>query len=127
MMMFHKVIEIGKTVWAFSDGHIPLESLGPEPANTSHDRISILNATSEEADVQLMIYFIEQDPKGPYSIRIKAQRVKQVRLNDLIDPEALPLDVSYGCVITSNCPIIVQFGRLDTSWPPKGMLSHLAF
>lgn len=118
---------LGKTIWAFSDGFIPLDSIGPEPANTSHDRLSILNTTLNEAHVELMIYFEDQDPKGPYKIDVKAQRVRHFRLNDLIDPEAIPLQVPYGCVITSDFPIIVQFGRLDTSWPPKSIFSSIPF
>lgn len=121
--MKHEFESVGKTLWAFSDGYIPLESVGPEPANTSHDRLSILNAGSVDAKISIIIYFSDQDPKGPYSITIKSNRVRQIRFNDLIDPEAIPLGVSYGCIVTSTSPIVVQFCRLDTSFPPKSFYS----
>jgi hypothetical protein len=40
--------------------------------------------------------------------------VRNARFNDLIDPEALPLDTPYAAVIEANVPIVVQFGRLDS-------------
>lgn len=48
-------------------------------------------------------------------------------LNDLIDPEAIPLDTPYGCTIISNLPVIIQFSRLDTSLPPKAIFSTLPY
>lgn len=118
---------LGKTIWAFSDGFIPLESNGPEPDNTSHDRLSILNTSSSDAKVSLMIYFTKEKPKGPYSIDVKGKSVRQFRFNDLIDPQAIPLSEAYGCVIKSTVPIIVQFCRFDTSWPPKAIYATFPY
>jgi hypothetical protein len=40
--------------------------------------------------------------------------VCQTRINDLIDPEAVPLGVPYGLVVRSDVPVVVQLSRLDT-------------
>ena len=52
---------------------------------------------------------------GPYPLTVAPHRVRQVRFNDLIDPQAMPLGVDYAVVIESNVPIVVQFTRHDTS------------
>jgi hypothetical protein len=118
---------LGKKLWAIADGLVPSESNGPEPKNTSHDRLSILNTTSVDAHLKIMIYYADRDPKGPYELIIKGSRVRQIRINDLIEPEAIPLDTPYGCTITSSVPIIVQFSRLDTGLPPKAIFSTLPY
>ena len=52
---------------------------------------------------------------GPYKLEAKAKRVRHVRLNDLIDPEAMPLGTEYGILVRSSAPIVVQYWRQDTS------------
>ena len=118
---------LGKKLWAFADGFIPSESNGPEPQNTSHDRLSILNTGKTEAEIEITFYYADKDPKGPYKLTVKGYRVKQIRINDLIDPEAIPLDTAYGCIIVSNVPIILQMSRLDTTLPSKAMFSTLPY
>ena len=48
-------------------------------------------------------------------------------LNDLIDPEAIPLGVDYACLIRSNVPVVVHFSRLDTGRDGLAMLGGVAF
>ena len=118
---------LGKKLWAFADGLIPFESNGPEPKNTSHDRLSILNTAIIDAYLEITIYYADKDPIGPYKLIVKGCRVRQIRINDLIDPEAIPLDTPYGCTIVSSVPIIIQFSRLDTSLPHKSIFSTLPY
>jgi hypothetical protein len=77
--------------------------------------LCFLNIGNDDASVSIWIYYGDRDPVGPYRITVMAERVRHVRLNDLIDPEAIPLDTDYGVLIRSNVPIIVQFWRQDTS------------
>ena len=81
---------IGAKVWAIPGGHMPLVSSGAEPANTSRDELCVLNAGHSDAHLQLTIYYEEHEPVGPYPLKVAAQRVRHVRFNDLIDPQALP-------------------------------------
>jgi hypothetical protein len=50
---------IGRKRWAIAEGYIPSWSNGPEPQFTSHETACILNASEEEAHVQIVIFSVE--------------------------------------------------------------------
>ncbi|WP_328375005.1 sensory rhodopsin transducer [Micromonospora zamorensis] len=109
--------DVGAHLWVVPGGHIPFPSNGPEPAFTSFDQICVLNTTDTCADIELRIYYEDAEPVGPYALAVDARRVRHVRLNDLIDPEAVRLDRPYGCLLRSSVPVVVQFLRQDTRLP----------
>jgi hypothetical protein len=117
---------LGCQVWAIADGHIPLMSHGEERTFSSHDKLCILNTGDQAAQVEVIIYYQDADPDGPYPLQIAPQRVRHMRINDLINPRAVPLDVPYGLVITSNVDVIVQFSRRDTSRSENAIMTTLA-
>ena len=53
---------------------------------TSHESICVLNASEEEAHVQIWIFYVDREPVGPYEVSIEARRTKHIRFNDLTDP-----------------------------------------
>lgn len=114
---------MGSNTWAFASGHIPLKSTGPEPENTSRDELCFLNTGPGEAQVDITLFYNDQDPVGPYQLKIPARRVRRIRINDLINPEAPPLDKDYGAIVESNLPILVQFDRKDTSQAENSILT----
>lgn len=118
---------IGRTAWAVPGGWIPFDCTGREPTFTSHDRIAVLNAGNQDARLELLVHQADRDPVGPYCLAVPARRVRQVRLNDLIDPEALPLDTPYSVLIQSNVPVVVQFGRQDTGHAARAIAGTLAY
>ena len=118
---------LGCRIWAICDGHIPLVSHGKEPTFTSHDKLCILNTSSQDARVELTIYYQDAAPDGPYPLQVASERVRHVRINDLIDPRAVPLNVPYGLVITSDVDVIVQFSRRDTSQGENALMTTLAY
>lgn len=118
---------IGRKIWAMPGGHIPLQSTGREPEHTSRDTLCLLNTGNTDAQVTLTIFYADRDPVGPYALDVAARRVRHIRFNDLIDPEALPLDTPYAAVVEANVPIVVQFSRVDTSQPANAILSAMAF
>lgn len=120
-------MEIGHTVWAIAEGYIPSYSTGPEPEMTSHETACILNASNKDAEIRLTIFFSDKDPVGPYRIVVPAQRTKHVRFNDLSDPQPIPKDTDYACVIESNIPIVVQHTRLDSRQAENALLSTMAY
>jgi hypothetical protein len=107
--------KLGSRHWAISCGHLPLHSTGEEPDHTSRDELCILNANDQPAQLQLMIYYVDRDPVGPYAVSVHAARVKHVRFNDLIDPQAIELDTPFACIVEADVPVVVQFMRVDTS------------
>src|SRR5688572_12073860 len=97
---------IGRTSWAIAAGHIPLRSNGPEPQMTSHEALCLLNTSDHEARVEITIFHGASDPVGPYCLIVPARRTRRVRVNDLIDPEAVPLDSDYAGLIESDVPVV---------------------
>ncbi|GAA1128914.1 sensory rhodopsin transducer [Citricoccus alkalitolerans] len=102
------------TAWTFPAGLVPATSTGHEPECTSRNVLCLLNATSRDACVRLTVFHEDRDPVGPYEVAVPAQRVKHVRINDLIDPEAVPLGQPYGLAVSSDVPVTAQLLLLDT-------------
>lgn len=109
--------ELGAHTWVVPGGHVPFPAHGPEPEFTGFDQLCVLNATDREAEVSLDIYYEDAEPVGPYRMLVKARRIRHIRINDLIDPEAIQLDRPYGCLLRSPVPVVVQFLRQDTRLP----------
>lgn len=104
----------GRTEWVFSAGFAPSESTGPEPEFTSRNTLCLLNTGAEEVCVRLTIYHEDRAPVGPYEILVGGQRVRHIRINDLIDPEAVPLDAPYGLALRADRPVVAQLYSLDS-------------
>ena len=118
---------IGKTRWAIAEGYIPDESHGPKPEMVSHETACLLNASDEEAHIEITIFFSDRDPIGPYRITAPPRRTKHVRFNNLEDPEPIPKATDFASVIESDVPIVVQHSRLDSRQAENALLSTVAF
>ena len=118
---------IGKTRWAIPEGYIPSQSNGPEPDMTSHETVCILNTSDDEAHVNIMIYYEDKEPVGPYKVTVTARRTKHLRFNDLEDPEPIPRDTPYASVIESDVPIVCQHTRLDSRQAENALLTSIAY
>ncbi|MBB2972837.1 sensory rhodopsin transducer [Mesorhizobium sp. RMAD-H1] len=118
---------IGRKVWAIAEGYIPGSSHGPGPALTSHEAACLLNAGDRDAHVEIMLYFSDRAPVGPYRVVVPAQRTCHLRFNDLQEPESVPRDTPYSSVITSDEPIVVQHTRLDSRQAENALLSTIAY
>lgn len=105
---------LGRDTWVFAAGHMPLGSTGPEPEFTSRDELCVLNTGGSDACLEVHVYHPDRDPVGPYEITVEARRVRAVRINGLIDPEAVPLAQPYALVVTSDEPVVVQLRHVDT-------------
>ncbi len=118
---------IGSTHWAIAEGYIPDSSTGPEPQMTSHETACLLNSGDQDAHIQIMVYFADREPVGPYEVTVPARRTKHVRFNELKDPERIPRDTDYASMITSDVPIVVQHTRLDSRQAELALLSTIAY
>jgi hypothetical protein len=118
---------IGRQRWAIAEGYIPGQSTGPGRAFVSHETACILNASDQDADVVITIFFAERRPAGPYRLTVPARRTKHVRFNDLADPEPIPRDTDYASVIEASVPVVVQHTRLDSRQAELALLSTVAF
>ena len=118
---------VGHRRWAIAEGYIPAWSNGPEPEFTSHETACILNTNDTEAHVEIIIYFSDRDPVGPYRVTVGARRTKHVRFNDLSDPEPIPRGTDYSSVIVSDVPVVVQHTRLDSRQSENALLTTMAW
>ena len=113
--------------WAIAEGYIPGWSNGPEPQFTSHETACLLNASDKDAHVEITAYFSDREPTGPYRLTVLARRTLHVRLNELRNPEPIPVDTDYASVIVSDVPILAQHTRLDSRQAENALLSTIAY
>ena len=117
----------GHKTWVIAGGHIPLRTTGDEPEFSSRDELCLLNTGDRPAKIFIMVYHETKPPTGPYKIELKAECVRHVRFNDLVDPLPLSLDTDFAAVVTSDMPIVVQFTRMDTSEKILAGFTTMAF
>lgn len=117
----------GARIWAIAEGYIPEWSNGPEPEFVSHETACLLNASDEDAEVRITLYFSDREPVGPYRLTVPARRTRHLRFNDLEDPEPVPRGTDYASVIESTVPIVVQHTRLDSRQSENALLSTMAY
>jgi hypothetical protein len=98
-----------------------------QPQLTSHEAICILNTDDEPALIEIIVYFSNRNPMGPFTLTVPPKRTKHLRLNDLTNPESIPHGVDYACTIESNVPIVVQHTRLDSRQSENALFSTIAF
>jgi hypothetical protein len=118
---------IGRRRWAIAEGYIPSGSTGPRPQMESHETVCILNAGERDAHVKLHIYFKDRPPAGPYLVTVGSQRTLHQRFNELREPEPIPRDTDYSCVIESDVPIVCQHTRLDSRQSENALLTTIAY
>lgn len=118
---------IGSTRWAVAEGFIPEASTGPELEMTSHETLCFLNTGGEDARVEIMLFFANKEPQGPYLVTVPARRTLHQRINDLEDPEPVAKARDYAMLVESSAPIVVQHTRIDTRQAENALLSTIAF
>ncbi len=119
--------ELGRCIWAVAEGYIPPASTSASRELTSHETICILNAGRKEARIEIIVYFADRAPAGPFLFTVGAQRTRHLRFNDFNDPEPIPMGTDFSSVIRSNVPIVVQHMRLDSRQAALALLSTVAF
>lgn len=118
---------IGKKIWAIAEGYIPGYSIGPPPDFISHEAACILNTSDEDAHVQIMLYFTDKEPVGPYHVTVPTKRTKHLRFNNLTDPQPVPLETDYSSVFISDQPIVLQYTRLDSRQNANALITTIAY
>jgi hypothetical protein len=118
---------IGATTWVVADGYIPPGSSGDDPALASHESICMLNSGDEAAQVEVLVYFADREPAGPFRLTAPARRAFHQQINALRDPEPIPSGVDYCVVVTSDRPIVVQHTRLDSRQAANALMTTIAY
>ncbi len=119
---------IGRTCWAIPEGFIPSESLpGAGRPLLSREAACILDAGEADAHVEIMLYFVDRAPVGPYRLTVASERTLHLRFNALSDPGPVPRDTDYASVLRSDVPVVVQHTRLDSRRSQIALMSTIAF
>ena len=118
---------IGQRRWAIAAGRVPSRASGPEPAFTSRDQLALLNGGDVLASVRITVLYAAHGEVGPFRLGVAPRRLRVVRINDLIFPEAVRLDEAYGLSIESDEPVVVQFTRQDTRAACNAGIMTLAY
>ncbi|HEY7298589.1 MAG TPA: sensory rhodopsin transducer [Xanthobacteraceae bacterium] len=118
---------LGRRCWAIAEGYIPSESSFSDPGLISHETACMLNPGDRDAHVEIMLFFSDREPVGPYRVSVPARRTVHLRFNDLSDPAPVPRDTEYASVLESDVPIVVQHTRLDSRRARVALLSTVAY
>ena len=68
--------------WSVAEGHVAKRADGAEP-DGANDVLWLLNASTHEAHVEIMVYFEHRAPAGPYRFTLLPKRSRRVRWQDL--------------------------------------------
>lgn len=120
-------MKIGSEIWVIAEGYIPAGGHGVGREFLSHETACILNPNDEEAAIEIMIYFSDREPVGPYRVTVPARRTRHLRFNDLRDPEPVPRSTDFSSVLRSNVPIVVQHTRLDSRQAASALMTTMAY
>jgi hypothetical protein len=116
----------GKRNWIFPDGELP-------PAGShelkGHESIIILNTASREAEIDITLYYTDRDPTGGIKIRVGANRVRCLRMDNPEDLSgvAIPRETQYSIRLESSVPVVVEYGRLDTREQPMAFYTNTGY
>lgn len=105
----------GKKVWYFADGYLPEKVNNGDMV--AHEALMLFNTAAEDSPVTIDVYFSDREPIKGIRVCAPAEKVVSLRL-DLpsdMDGVQIPLLTQYALRITSELPIVCQFGRLDTT------------
>ena len=120
-------LKLGRRRWAIAEGYIPSESSFSHRTLVSHETACILNAGDRDAHVELMIFFADREPVGPYRVTVGARRTLHLRFNDLDNPQPVPPDTDFSSVFRSDEPIVLQHTRLDSRRAEVSLMTTTAY
>lgn len=105
-------MEIGKKIWIIPDCELPQEGEG---VLKGHESVIVVNDTQQEAIIAVSLYFTDRDRYDEITWTVGAGRVRCFRMNNMEDMcgFAVPYETQYAMKLSSTCPIVVQYGRLD--------------
>lgn len=105
----------GRKIWYFPDGYLPEKS--PSGSMIAHEALMIFNTHETAVNAVIDVYFSDRDPVKGIPVTIPAERIISLRMDlpeDLGGTE-IPLLTQYALRVTADLPVVVQFGRLDTT------------
>lgn len=118
---------VGSRIWAIAEGYIPETSTGSGRKLESHETVCILNGGDSDAHIEIIVYFADREPAGPFRFTVPARRTRHLRFNDLSDPESIPRGTDFASIIRADVPVVIQHTRLDSRQPALALMSTIGF
>jgi hypothetical protein len=103
-----KARSLGRRRWVIAGCMIPGPHPDDVPQGRGREAVCFLNATDQDAHIQMTIFYADREPIGPYRVEVHARRILHLRFDGLFDPARIPRDTEYACVIDSDVPVVVQ-------------------
>ena len=105
---------LGKKNWIIPDCELPKPGEG---VAKGHESVIIVNDTDTDATIDVKIFYTDKDAYEDIKWTVKAGRVRCFRMNNLTDMCGfeVPFETQYAMKISSNTPIVLQYGRLDNT------------
>ena len=103
---------LGKKNWIIPDCELPLPGEG---VLKGHESVIVVNDSDVRADIEVKIFYVDKDCDVKIRWTVEAGRVRCFRMNNVNDMDGyeIPVDTQYAMKVTSNTPIVLQYGRLD--------------
>lgn len=118
--------KIGKKVWIIPDCELPPEGEG---FAKGHESVIVVNDSDVDAEIKVKLFFTDKDAYENITWTVKAGRVRCFRTNNIDDMCGfkVPFETQYAMKLTSNCEIVVQYGRLDNTQPNLAFYTTLGY
>lgn len=103
---------MGKRLWVIPDCELPPEGEGELKG---HESVIIVNDGDCDANIAVKLFFTDREPYTGVRWTVGAGRVRCFRManaDDMCGFE-VPRDTQYAMKLSSDRPIVVQYGRLD--------------
>ncbi len=117
---------LGKKNWIIPDCELPHPGEG---VAKGHESVIIVNDSDTDAEIDVKLFFVDKDAYEDIKWTVKAGRVRCFRMNRLEDMCGfeVPFETQYAMKITSNCNIVVQYGRLDNTQPNLAFYTTIGY
>lgn len=118
--------KIGKKVWIIPDCELPKPGDG---IAKGHESVIIVNDSDVDAEIDVKLFFTDKEAYENIRWNVKAGRVRCFRTNNVDDMcgYKIPFETQYAMKLTSNCEIVVQYGRLDNTQSNLAFYTTLAY
>jgi len=117
---------VGKKYWIIPDCELPPEGEG---VLKGHESVIIVNDSDKLATIKVKLFFVDCEPYENITWTVEPGRVRCFRMNNLQDMCGYEVkkEIQYAMKLSSDQPIVVQYGRLDNRQTNLAYYTTLAF
>lgn len=103
---------MGKKNWLIPDCELPHEGEG---VLKGHESVIVVNDSDTDAKIKVTVFFTDKECYDEIEWFVGKGKVRCFRMNSKDDMcgYEVPYETQYAMKLTSNCNIVVQYGRLD--------------